>query len=183
MKSFRNYLALFAAILAFSYFGVNAQSYSVNNSAQIEQKVFKQLIKLPYYGVFDHLAYKVDGNTVFLYGKVRNAVNRKDAESRVKKIAGVGNVVNEIEVLPLSSFDDSIRYRTLRTIAGGGSLYRYFQGANPSVRIIVDGGNVTLEGVVGSRGDANLANILANQVAGVFSVTNNLEIKSDNRKN
>ena len=120
---------------------------------------------------------------MFLYGKVRNAVNRKDAENRVKKIAGVGNVVNEIEVLPLSSFDDSIRYRTLRTIANGGSLYRYFQGANPSVRIIVDRGNVTLEGFVASRGDANLANILANQVAGVFSVTNNLQIERDNRKN
>ncbi|MGI9054358.1 MAG: BON domain-containing protein [Pyrinomonadaceae bacterium] len=183
MKSLRNYLALFTAIVAFSFVGVNAQSYSVNNSAQIEQKVFKQLIKLPYYGVFDHLAYKVDGNTVFLYGKVRNAVNRKEAEGRIKKIAGVGNVVNEIKVLPLSSFDDSIRYRTLRTIANGGSLYRYFQGANPSVKIIVDRGNVTLEGFVASRGDANLANILANQVAGVFSVTNNLQIERDIRKN
>lgn len=183
MKSLKNYLALLMAIFAFSFVGVNAQSFSGGDSAQIERNVFKQIIKLPYYGVFDNISYRVDGNTVFLYGKVANAVNKKDAEITVKRIDGVENVVNSIKVLPLSSFDDSIRYRTLRTVANGGSLYRYFQGANPSVRIIVDNGNVTLEGIVGSRGDANLANILANQVAGVFSVSNNLQIERDNRKN
>ncbi len=186
MKLLRNYFALFIAVIAFSFVGVNAQSFSVDNMKQVrevEQKVFKQLIKLPYYGVFDHISYKVDGNTVYLYGKVANAVNQKDAEKRVEKIDGVETVINGIEILPLSSFDDSIRYRTLRAVADGGSLYRYFQGANPSVRIIVDRGNVTLEGIVDTRGDANLANILANQVAGVFSVTNNLQIERDNRKN
>lgn len=184
LKLIKNNLALLIAILAFSFAGVNAQSYSVNSSNQVEQKVFKQLIKLPYYGVFDHISYKVDGNTVFLYGKVANARNKKDAEKSVGKVQGVKNVVNQIEVLPLSRFDDSIRYRTLRTIANnGGSLYRYFLGSSPSVRIIVDNGHVTLEGVVASRGDSNLANILANQVAGVFSVQNNLQIERDNRRN
>ena len=129
MKLLKNYLALFVAILAFSYIGVNAQNYSTDNSAQIEQKVFKQLIKLPNYSVFDHLAYKVDGNTVYLYGKVINAVNRKDAERRVKKIAGVGNVVNEIEVLPLSSFDDSIRYRTLQNNCSRRKSLQIFSGS------------------------------------------------------
>ena len=184
MKFYKNYLALSIAIFAFSFVSTNAQNISANykNSDNIEQKMYKQLIKLPNYGVFDHIAFKVDGDTVFLYGKVINAVNRKDAERRVEKIEGVGNVVNEIEVLPLSSFDDSIRYRTLRTIASGGSLYRYFQGANPSIKIIVDRGNVTLEGLSDTRGDANLANILANQVSGVFSVTNNLQVERDSRK-
>lgn len=184
MKLIKNKLALVIAILAFSFVGVNAQGLSVVNGNQIEQKVFKQLIKLPYYGVFDHISYKVDGNTVYLYGKVNNAVNKKDAERSVKKVQGVGNVVNQIEVLPLSRFDNSIRYRTLRTFSTrGGSLYRYLQGTNPSVRIIVDRGNITLEGVVASRGDANLANILANQVTGVFSVRNNLHIERDRRRN
>ncbi len=184
MKLIKNNIALLIAILAFSFVGVNAQGLSVEKTGQIEQKVFKQLIKLPYYGVFDHISYKVDGNTVYLYGKVNNAVNKKDAERSVKKIQGVGNVVNQIEILPPSRFDDSIRYRTLRTFSNnGGSLYRYFLGTNPSVRIIVDRGNVTLEGNVASRGDSNLANILANQVAGVFSVKNNLKIERDNRRN
>lgn len=184
MKLIKNKLAVLIAVLAFSFIGANAQSFSVDHKRQIEQKVFKQLIKLPYYGVFDHISYRVDGNTVYLYGKVFNAVNKKSAERSVQRLDGVGRVVNQIEILPLSRFDDSIRYRTLRTLSNnGGSLYRYFLGANPSVRIIVDRGNVTLEGVVGSRGDSNLANILANQVAGVFSVTNNLQIERDTRKN
>lgn len=182
MKLFRNHLAVLAAVLAFSFVSVNAQNYSGRNT-QIERQVFKRLIQLPRYGVFDHIAYQVKGDTVFLYGKVTNAVNKKDAERTVKLIDGVGSVVNSIEILPLSNFDDSIRYRTLRTVAGGGSLYRYFQGVNPSVRIIVDRGNITLEGNVGSKGDANLANILANQVSGVFSVTNNLQVERDNQKN
>lgn len=183
LKLYKNYLALLVAVLAFSFASVNAQSLSSDNTNQLEKKVFKQLIKLPNYGVFDHISYKVDGNTVFLYGKVANAVNQRSAERSVKRIDGVERVINGIEVLPLSGFDNSIRYRTLQTIANGGSLYRYFQGANPSVRIVVDRGNVTLEGFVRSRGDANLANILANQVSGVFSVTNNLQIERDSRKN
>lgn len=184
MKLLKNNLTLLIAILVFSFAGVNAQSLSVKNTNQIEQKVFKQLIKLPYYGVFDHISYKVDGNTVYLFGKVNNAVNKKDAERSVKRVQGVDSVVNQIEILPPSPFDDSIRYRTLRTLANdGGSLYRYFLGANPSVRIIVDRGNITLEGFVASRGDANLANILANQISGVFSVKNNLQIERDNRRN
>jgi hypothetical protein len=184
MKLIKNKLVLVIAVLAFSFVGVNAQGLSVNYTNQIEQKVFKQLINLPYYGVFDHISYQVEGNTVYLYGKVNNAVNKKDAERSVKKVQGVRNVVNQIEVLPLSRFDDSIRLRTLRTFSTrGGSLYRYFLGNNPSVRIIVDRGNITLEGVVASRGDSNLANILANQVAGVVSVKNNLQIERDNRRN
>lgn len=184
MKLIKNNLTLLIAILVFSFVGVNAQSYSVDNTGQIEQKVFKQLIKLPYYGVFDHISYKVDGDTVYLYGKVNNAVNKKDAERSVKRVQGVSNVINQIEILPLSRFDDSIRYRTLQSLANnGGSLYRYFLGANPSVRIIVDRGNITLEGVVASRGDSNLANILANQVSGAFSVKNNLKIERDNLRN
>ncbi|MEO6588078.1 MAG: BON domain-containing protein [Pyrinomonadaceae bacterium] len=129
MKSYKIYLALMLAVFAFSVVIVNAQNVSVNynnQSGNIEQKVFKQLIRLPNYGVFDNISYRVDGDTVFLYGKIINAVNRKDAEKRVEKIDGVGKVVNLIQILPLSSFDNSIRYRALQTVANGGSLYRYF---------------------------------------------------------
>jgi hyperosmotically inducible protein len=126
------------------------------------------------------LKYKVDGNTVTLYGKVLQPITSKSAERVTRRIPGVGRVINRIEVLPLSSFDDSIRVRTLRTLqTRGGSLYRYFLGANPSVRIIVDRGNVELEGYVANRGDYNLMNILANSVSGVFSVRNNLIVEKD----
>ena len=148
-------------------------------SGEMERVIFKALIRLPRYEVFDHIAFKVDGSTVTLQGKVLNAVNKKDAERSVKKVAGVANVVNNIKVLPPSPFDDSIRRRTLRTIAQSGGLFRYFQGVNPSVRIIVDGGHVELEGFVANRADSDLMNILANGVSNVFSVKNNLIVEKE----
>ncbi len=176
MKVIRNFIVLSIAILAVSFVSVNAQDFSEAKSTQtLERKVFKELIKLPYYGVFDHIAFKVDGNNVTLSGKVAVARNKKDAERWVKDIDGIGNVVNNIEILPLSGFDNSIRRQMLRTFSrNGGGLYRYLQEPNPSVRIIVENGHVTLEGYVSGRGDYNLANILANGVSGVFSVQNNL---------
>ncbi len=150
-----------------------------NNDAQYgtEKEIRKELVKLPYYGVFDNLAFKLDGDTVTLYGQVVRPSTRKDAEKRVAKIEGVERVVNQIEVLPLSNFDDSIRLRTYRAVFRSGSLYRYAQGVNPSVHIIVKNGHVTLEGVVANNGDRNLANIAARGVSGVFSVTNNLRVE------
>jgi hyperosmotically inducible periplasmic protein len=150
-----------------------------NNSAQYgtEREIRKELVKLPYYGVFDNLAFKVDGDTVTLYGQVVRPSTRKDAEKRIAKIEGVERVVNRIEVLPLSNFDDSIRARAYRAVFRSGSLYRYAQGANPSLHIIVKNGHLTLEGVVANEGDRNLANIAARGVSGVFSVTNNLRVE------
>lgn len=182
MKYVKSFLVLAIAILGFSSLNLQAQGYAKtagNGSPQtIERKVFKEIIKLPYYGVFDHIAYKVEGDTVTLYGKVVRGITRSQAENSVKDIAGVGRVINNIEILPPSSFDSSIRYRALQTFAEKG-LYRYFWEPNPSVRIIVDGGHITLEGYVANRGDYNLLNILANGVSGVFSVKNNLLVEKE----
>ena len=187
MKHIKSFLVLAVAILGFSSLNIQAQQYVKTSydepQTAIEKKVFKEIIKLPYYGVFDHIAYKVDGDTVTLLGKVVRPITRKQAESSVEDISGVRRVVNNIEVLPPSGFDNSIRYQTLRTLSNdGGSLYRYFLGTNPSVRIIVDRGHVTLEGYVANRGDYNLMNILANGVPGVFSVQNNLIIEKDKNR-
>jgi hyperosmotically inducible protein len=148
---------------------------------QITKKIQKELVTLPYYGVFDNLAYQVEGDTVTLYGQVVHPMTRKDAEQRVARIKGVGRVINQIEVLPLSSVDDSIRVRTYRTLFRTGGLYRYAMGANPSIHIVVNRGHVTLEGVVSSEGDKNLAYIAARGVPGVFSVTNNLRSERGKR--
>lgn len=148
---------------------------------QIMKKVRKELVTLPYYGVFDNLAYKVEGNTVTLFGQVTRPSTRKDAERRVAKIEGVGRVINQIEVLPLSTFDDSVRVRAYRTLFSTGGLYRYAMGANPSIHIVVNRGHLTLEGVVANEGDRRLANIVANGIPGVFSVTNNLRTDRENR--
>lgn len=148
---------------------------------QTLKKVRSELVTLPYYGVFDNLAYKVEGSTVTLYGQVVRPSTRKDAERRVSRIPGVERVVNQIEVLPLSSFDDSLRVRTLREIQGTAALYRYFLGANPSIHIVVNRGHITLEGVVANEGDRRLAYIAARGVPGAFSVTNNLRSEKGGR--
>jgi hyperosmotically inducible protein len=169
--------------LAFAFFIATSAALAAgtpankDNQRGTEREIRKELVTLPYYGVFDNLAYKVDGDTVTLYGQVVRPSTRKDAEKRVAKVEGVERVVNQIEVLPLSNFDDSIRLRTYRAVFRSGSLYRYAQGANPSLHIIVKNGHVTLEGVVSNEGDRNLANIAARGVSGVFSVTNNLRVE------
>ena len=119
------------------------------------------------------------GDTVTLHGQAVRTSTRKDAERRVAKIEGVERVINDIEVLPLSGFDDSIRVRTYRAIFRTAGLYRYALGANPSIHIIVNRGHVTLEGVVANKVDSRLAYLAANQVSGTFSVTNNLRVEQE----
>jgi hypothetical protein len=176
MKIIRIFPALLIAVLTFSFVNVNSQGISDLKSTQaIEREVFKKINSLPYYGVFDSISFKVEGSTVILSGKVYNAINKSSAQSAVKRIEGVKNVVNNIEVLPPSGFDNAIRRQLLRTFyQSGGSLYRYLLEPSPSMRIIVENGHVILEGNVATQGDSDLANILAKTVSGVFSVQNNL---------
>jgi hyperosmotically inducible protein len=110
---------------------------------------------------------------------VVDPVTRKDAENRVKRIGGVSQVINNIQVLPVSQFDNSIRSRTYRSMLRTGSLYRYFQGANPSIHIVVGSGRITLEGVVSNKMDSQLAYTAARTVPGAFAVTNNLRVENE----
>ncbi len=150
---------------------------SAVNNQQLVKKIRKELVTLPYYGVFDNLAFQVNGGTVTLYGQVVRPTTKSDAERRVARLSGVTRVINRINVLPLSSFDDSIRLRTYRELVRTGSLYRYFQGANPSIHIVVDRGRVTLEGVVANTMDAQLAYMAARRVPGSFAVANHLTVE------
>jgi hyperosmotically inducible periplasmic protein len=180
MKIIKYFTALSVAILAFSFLNVNAQGFSDAKSARtIEQQVQKKILRLPYYEVFDYIGFRVNGDTVTLFGKVRNATNKRSAEAYVKDVPGINRVVNNIEILPVGSFDESIRQRLYRQISNTGGLSRYLWTVNPSVRLIVDGGHVSLEGFVANRGDYNTMNIVANGVSGVFSVTNNLIIDNE----
>jgi len=180
MKNIRKLVSQFTIsvvamlLLAIAPAVASAQGY---DNPQLQKKVRHELVMLPYYGVFDNLAYSINGGTVTLYGQVVRPSTRSDAEHRVRKIAGVTRVVNNIKVLPLSSFDDRIRAATYRSIARMGGLYRYLQGTNPSLHIVVNNGHVTLEGVVSGSGDRNLAYMAANRVPGVFSVQNNLRVE------
>lgn len=180
IKNYSLFTFLTFAILVFSFSATNAQKYSSNKTERtVEQKIFKKLLSLPYYGVFDHIAYQVNGNTVTLFGNVNNGINKSGAENAVKRIEGVERVVNNINILPPSSFDNTIRFQLVRSLANSGGLYRYLQEPNPSVRLIVKNGRVALEGYVANRSDANLMNILANGIPGVFNVQNNLIVERD----
>jgi osmotically-inducible protein OsmY len=144
--------------------------------SRIVREVHHELVMLPYYSVFDNLAYKVDGYTVTLEGQVTRPTLKSDAERAVKKIEGVQNVVNHIEVLPLSPNDDRIRRAVYRAVYSQPGLDLYSLRAVPTIHIIVRNGNVTLEGAVGNQGDKDRAGIAAKGVSGVFSVTNNLQV-------
>jgi hyperosmotically inducible protein len=144
---------------------------------KIVKEVRHELVMLPYYGVFDNLAYRVDGGKVTLFGQVTRPTLKSDAENVVKRLEGVERVDNEIEVLPLSPNDDRIRLAVYRAVFSRPPLQRYQLGAVPPIHIIVKNGNVTLVGVVSNEGDKNIAGIAANGVPGVFSVTNNLAVE------
>lgn len=179
MKTIKSRLMMLAISLATAASVAFAAPTSASpGAAQTNNKIRKELVTLPYYGVFDNLAYEVQGNTVILSGQVVRPTTRKDAERRIARIEGIDRVINNIEVLPVSSFDDSIRVRAYRAVFGSGSNYRHAMGANPSIHIVVNRGHVTLEGIVSNRMDSQLAYVAANQVPGVFSVTNNLRVVS-----
>ena len=172
-----------AALLAITAFAVGPSVASAGSTSSpaistIPKEVRHQLNMLPWYGVFDSLGYQVNGTEVTLTGQVtsQHAVTKDDAETFVKSIPGVTKVINQIEVLPPSPFDDQIRHAEYRAVFSQGDLGGYTLGAIPQVHIIVKNGHVTLEGTVMDQMDKNMAGIAANTVPGVFSVTNNLNI-------
>ena len=183
-RIYKSVAALFAAfLLSTSIITVSARAAKANTPDQVDTQLSKsvrhELRMLPYYGVFDNLAYQINGSTVTLYGQVVRPSTRSDAARSVARIKGVTQVINKIEVLPLSSFDDRVRYQTYRAIANTGGLHRYLRGTNPSLHIVVNRGHVTLTGVVSSRADSQLAYMAANGVFGAFSVTNDLQVEGD----
>jgi hyperosmotically inducible protein len=150
--------------------GSRSQSWLMN-------EVRHQLVLLPWYSVFDNLEYRVEGSKVTLMGQVVLPVTKENAEKAVKGIEGVQSVDNQIQVLPPSPMDDQIRRAELRAIYSFPSFQHYSNMAVAPIHIVVNGGHVTLEGVVDNQADKNAANIRANTVPNVFSVTNNLRIQ------
>lgn len=144
--------------------------------ARVQKEVRHELLMLPWFGVFDNLEFRVDGDTVTLLGQVTRPTLKSDAENAIKHIEGVEQVVNNIDVLPPSPMDDRLRLTLFRTIYRDPVLEKYELGVQKPIRIIVKNGHVTLEGVVDTETDKNVAGIRANGVPGIFSVTNNLRV-------
>lgn len=143
----------------------------------LEKEIRKQLIMLPFYGVFDYIEFEVHGDKVVLKGDVSGPTLQSSAARIVERIPGVKSVENQIQVQPVSSFDNQIRRSMVRAIYGDSSLNRYSAGANPWIRILVRNGDVTLEGYVDRETDRDIATIRARGVPGAFTITNNLIVK------
>jgi hyperosmotically inducible periplasmic protein len=171
-------LVLVATLLSLGILGFtqDRNQPSAKSQERITKEVRHELLMLPYFGVFDNIAYKVDGFTVTLLGQVVRPSLKSDAENVVKHIEGVEKVDNQIEVLPTSPMDDGLRRRLYRAIYGYPALEKYALGVQKPIRIIVKNGHATLEGVVDNDADKNIAGLRANGVPGIFSVTNNLQV-------
>ncbi|MGA9255786.1 MAG: BON domain-containing protein, partial [Candidatus Sulfotelmatobacter sp.] len=121
---------------------------SARSQERITREVRHELLMLPYFGVFDYIAFRVDGSTVTLLGQVARPSLKSDAENAIKHIEGVEKVDNQIEMLPPSPMDDGLRIRLFHEIYGYPPLEKYALGVQKPIRIIVKSGRVTLEGVV-----------------------------------
>ena len=145
----------------------------------LKEEIRHQLVTLPYYSVFDWLQAEAEPDgTVTLVGQVVRPTLKDDAEARIKRLEGATQVINNIEVLPLSPFDDQLRIALYRRLFSFGSpLFRYGMGAIPPVHIIVSNGHVVLKGIVANKSDSQLAYFAARQVPNVFDVKNELEIE------
>jgi hyperosmotically inducible protein len=166
----------------------------------------KELMQLPYYGVFDFLAFSYDKGTVTLMGYAYNTTLKRDAARAVKRAPGVDTVVDKIEELPVSLNDDELRWKTYYAIyrdpflsryaPGGGALWGHrhpfdmrfhplgpglFPGMEPAgdypIHIIVKNGKITLLGVVDNESDKTLAGMKAREVPGSFGVDNQLMVE------
>jgi osmotically-inducible protein OsmY len=143
----------------------------------VEEQVRHALVTQPFYSLYDELNYAVNGSTVTLTGKVLVPALKSGAEAAVKRVPGVSQVVNQIEVLPLSPFDNQVRRAVYLTLFSSNSpLFRYGLGADPSIHILVENGHVTLTGTVASAADKITATQFVSGLFGVFSVTNNLTV-------
>jgi hypothetical protein len=195
-------IGLAALALLGALTGVTRASAQNVTPEETVRSVRRMLERLPYYGVFDFIVFRVDGGTVYLAGYSFEGRLRKDAETATKRASGVNEVANKIEVLPASQNDDRIRWETFYRIytddflsryAPGGELgvlqelrdERHFPGMQPvgiyPIHIVVKNGRTMLLGVVDSAADRQIAEARAREVSGVFEVENSLTVARQER--
>ncbi len=158
---------------------MSSENLSPQAQAKLIKKVQSAILKLPYFGVYDNIAFQLQGRTVILLGSVtsEHAQTKQDAERAVQKVEGVDKVVNKIQVQSPGPIDERLRREVYNAIYNYGPLFKYSNDkVNPPIRIIVQNARVTLEGVVNTETDKGLCTLRANQVSGVLSVTNNLRV-------
>jgi hyperosmotically inducible protein len=167
---FNRTMSIALAAYALATLGATAQAKT------LEEEVRHEIAMLPYYGVFDSIGYQVDGGTVTLTGAVHFPVLADDAVQAVKSLAGVAQVKNSIEVLPLSRFDDQIRMAAWRAVYSWPGMFAASTSVQPPVRILVSNGHIRLTGVVLRQADKDALTIRVNALPNVFSVTNDVVV-------
>ncbi len=181
-----------AALLAVALFAVSPAAHAVDSAdgpgllvtpqtrsdAELAADVRRAILDYPDTTVFDNYAFSVERGVVTLLGSVQRPHRKAAVARRVARVEGVRGVDNRIEVQPPSSFDDEVRLKLARAIYGGDRFPHYGLGPNPSVRILVAGGRVTLAGVVSSRLDQVQLGFIARSIA-PFGVDNQLVVEGE----
>jgi hyperosmotically inducible protein len=168
-----------ALILSVFTFGSSlASAQPLRSNYDVFKDVSNQVTRYVNFTVFDNVAASIDDGAVTLTGQVTMPYKKDDLVRRVSKVDGVHRVHDKIEVLPVSFFDDDLRFRIARAIYGNPAFWHYGAMANPPIHIVVENGHVTLTGVVNSNVERALARSLATGF-GSFSVTNDLKTDAE----
>ena len=159
---------------------LDVRTYKADRSAELHEKIRHELAMMPYISEFDFISFTQNGSDVILTGWTIRETNRHTAYNLVKEIQGVETVVNNIDVLPLGSFDMQIRAGARAALQR--NLSRYFWSSGSDIKIIVKNGQIILVGTVATKGDSDLAYLQCNQVRGAFKVFNLLRIENSQSK-
>ena len=149
------------------------------SDTDIAKQVRHEVLMYPYYSIWDDVNFSVSGGQVELLGAVNQPYKKSDIERLVRRIPGVTSVADQLKVLPLSPNDDRLRVQVARAIYGSSAFTRYAMQPVPPIHIIVDNGHVTLEGIVNTEMEKNIAGLRANGAGLSFGmVTNNLRVET-----
>jgi hyperosmotically inducible protein len=170
-----SFALMFAALTSIAS---SASAQPLRTNYDVFKDVSNQVTRYVNFTVFDNVAAAVENGTVTLTGEVTMPYKKDDLVRRVSRVDGVTHVHDKIEVLPVSFFDDELRFRIARAIYGNPAFWHYANMANPPIHIVVENGRVTLTGVVNSNVERALARSLATGF-GSFSVTNDLKTDAE----
>ena len=168
-------IKILSAILLLSTLVTPVAARTQLGDADLGDRVVDAIQRYPRFDIFDDVNISVDNRNVRLTGRVTTPIKRDEIGKRVAKIDGIRSLVNDIQVLPLSRFDDDLRLRVARAIYNHPAFWQYAMMAQPPIHIIVENGHITLTGRVGSQVEKALAFAVAN-VPGAFDVRNDLKV-------
>jgi hyperosmotically inducible protein len=159
--------------------GASTGPVGPNTDAAIAAKAVHEIRMYSRYTIWDNINLQVNNGALVLTGQVSQPFKKQDLQRIMQAVPGVTSVTNQLEVLPLSNFDNNLRLRVARAVYSSPSFSRYAMQALPPIHIIVNNGHVSLEGVVSTEFDKNLAGMRASSAGLSFGpVVNNLRVEN-----